>query len=103
MKTDAKNLQQRIDAARDQVAARLVEFREAAGVSIQEMVNATGLSRAGIDKMEGRRGERRQSSPTVRSIGLHVAVCGRTLAEFFEAFNEHANGNGNGHGRKKRK
>lgn len=108
MKTSAKNLQETIDESRQQVAARLVALREQAGVSVQHIVDETGLSRSGIDKMESGR-----SNPTVHSVGVYARACGRTLAEFFEPWTDVTNGNGakrknganngNGGGRKSKK
>ncbi len=95
MKTDAKNLQRAIELSRPKVAARLVEFRERAGLSVQAVVDATGLSRSGIDKIEDGR-----ASPSVRTVELYVTACRSTLAEFFEPWA--GNGNGNGDGRKRR-
>jgi len=80
MITNAKNLQDTLDRNDPLVGARLVEFREKAGLSIQDMVDRTGLSRSGIEKME----RDPDCSPTVRSIEGYVQACGRTLGEFFK-------------------
>src|SRR5437016_7854877 len=87
MKNDSRKLQQTIDEVGPQIGERLVEFRERAGLSIQDLIDRTGLSRSGIEKMERSAKRHRgtaQSNPTVGSVELYVKACGRTLSEFFK-------------------
>lgn len=91
MKTDAEQFEEILSRSVTQVAARLADFRQQAGLSIQQIVDATDLSRSGIVKIEDGR-----ASPSVRTVQLYLIACHRSLAEFFEPFAHNGNGQ-NGH------
>ena len=79
MTNTSRKLQQTIDEFGPLIGERLVEFRRRAGLSVQEIIDRTGLSRSGIEKMESDK-----SNPTVGSVELYMKACGRTLSEFFK-------------------
>ena len=60
------------------IGPRLAQFREEAGLSVQAIINRTGFSRSGIEKME-----QPDSNPTVKTLELYLRACGKTLGELF--------------------
>jgi transcriptional regulator with XRE-family HTH domain len=64
------------------IGPRLKQYREAAGLSVNEIADAIGYSRSGIEKME-----RGDANPTALSLFLYLRACGRTLGELFRSLN----------------
>lgn len=67
------------DELGQRISRRLIEFREASNLSIEEVAKSAKISRSGVVKMESVR-----SNPTLDYIDRYVRACGRTLGEFFE-------------------
>ena len=63
----------------EKTGARLLKFRLAAKLGIVDMVERTGISRSGLQKMEST-----TSNPAIKSLFLYLTACDKTLGDFFE-------------------